>query len=144
MRRLHRYLVLSLAGSLVLGGAVSIGGCSSPTAPVSAPIVFQGEVVFEGAGFHILVLESAGTVQIELTSLTARLVASGSQLAIGLGLGRVSGDECSTTFNTTATEGNSFSFGLQEGQEYCVRVFDTGILPQDAVVAYTVTVIPAG
>jgi len=66
------------------------------------------------------------------------------QLAIGLGLGRPNEGGCATSFSTVAVEGSSFSFGLSGSEEFCVRIFDSGQLPEDAVVAYTVTISPAG
>ena len=139
---------MSRLGSLplIVAGLVA-AGCSSPTQPLADPIAFSGQLAFEGEQVHSLTLESAGVVQIRVAELRAQLVDvtdSVPVLTIGLGLGRPTEDGCATSFTGAASEGSVFPFGLAGDQEFCVRLFDSGRLREDAVVAYTITVTPAG
>ena len=121
-----------------------LAGCSgSSTEPIAVPLVFEGEVAFQGSEFHNFTVVSTGTVRVELVRLQEK-VADGAEplglsLSIGLGLGRPAADQCATRYSLQASEGELAVFGLT-GAEFCVLLFDAGSLLPDQVVEYTVSV----
>lgn len=115
----------------------------SSTDPIEVPLVFVGEVAFQSTEFHAFTVVSTGTIRIELVRLQEK-VAEGAEplgldLAVGLGVGRPSGEQCSTTFSVLATEGDLVVLGLP-GAEFCVSVFDNGSFLPGQVAEYTVSV----
>ena len=121
-----------------------MAGCSgSSTEPIEVPLVFEGEIAFQGRKFHNFTVVSTGTVRIELVRLQEK-VADGAEplglnLSIGLGLGRPTADQCPTRYSVQASEGELAVFELS-GAEFCVLLFDAGSLLPGQVVEYTVLV----
>lgn len=103
--------------------------------PLTGTVVFQDPNPTE----ERLVLSEFRIVRFDIVELRPRLIDAGITPAIGFGLGEPGEEECATTFRSTVRQGDMFSFGLEEG-EYCLLFFDSGNLPEDAVIDYTVTV----
>ncbi len=133
----HSIVLRLLAGSLLLA-------CSdSPTGPDAAPLVFQGTIIAQGSTTHSLMPSDYGGVRIQLDDLTPRLidVTTPTDLAVGFALGQPDGETCATTFQIAIVEGDVLSFSLGN-EEYCLLMFDSGLLPEDAIVDYTLVVTP--
>ncbi len=120
-----------------------MGSCSDGVAgPDVSPIVFRGTVVAGGLIRHDLDLKGYGGVRIELEEVTLRLVDgtggdSGEDVSLGFGLGNPEDDQCVTTFRSAMIEGGFLSLGLGNNV-YCLLMFDTGLLSDDASVDYVV------
>ncbi len=136
----QRNLHLTIAVALLL--AVAGCGDSSPVTPDKEPLIFSGQLASLTSESHTLRLERTGTVSIELTELRAIFVHVQdleTVLAIGVGVGLFNDEEvCIPTIRPTFTKGFSRSL-LITADLNCVSVFDNGTLPQEALVAYEVT-----
>ncbi len=123
--------------------AVLVMACDD-SGPVDDVFLFEGQVTYQGSQTHSLVSRDEGIARFEVLALTPRLldVTFGANIVVGLGVGRPNGGECATSFRANARAGTSFSIGLEEETEYCVRIFDPGTLPEDALIDYTVSVSP--
>lgn len=110
--------------------------------PVEDVFLFEGEVAYQGSQIHSLVTREEGIARFRVLSLTPRLyeVSSGTTITVGLAVGRPDGEDCAASFRANAVVGSVFSIGLEKETEYCVEIFDPGTLPEDALVAYTVSV----
>ena len=110
--------------------------------PVQDVFLFEGEVGYQSAQVHSLITQDEGIARFQVLELTPRLleIFPDSIITVGLALGRPSGDDCAATFRANAVVGSVFSIGLEKETEYCVEIFDPGTLPEDALVAYTVSV----
>ncbi len=127
----------------LLVGALLLTSCSdSPTGPDAGPLVFQGTVVALGSTSHNLTVTDYGGVRIQLDDLTPRLIeGTSTELSIGFGLGQLDGETCVTTFQVQMIEGDALVFSLGN-EQYCLLMYDSGLLPADAVVEYTLVVTP--
>jgi hypothetical protein len=126
---------------LVLAG---LSGCDgSSTDPIETPLIFEGEVAFQGTEFHTFTVINSGLLRIELPRLREKVVEGmeplGLDLTIGLGLGRPVEDECATRYSVRAREGDTLLLSLS-GAEFCVSIFDPGTLLADQVAEYTISV----
>lgn len=131
---------------LVVALAATLAACGddSPSTPGGEPLVFSGQLEQAGRVTHTLNLVREGMIRIELTELTPVLIElpPGGELGtlrIGIGLGDLTSGTCVRTFATGLSEGETLSVLLTDPAR-CLLVFDNGSLPEDAVVAYTVTV----
>ncbi len=134
--RRRRWLA-PLIACLLTTAACSDSPSELPTgvSPLTGTVVFQDPNPVE----ERLVLSDFRIVRFDIVELRPRLIDAGITPAIGFGLGEPGEEECETTFRSTIRQGDRFSFGLDEG-EYCLIFFDSGNLPEDAVIDYTVTV----
>ncbi|MCP4202792.1 MAG: hypothetical protein GY769_12770 [bacterium] len=125
---------------LALGALV---GCGSSTEPLETPLVFEGELAFQGSEFHNFTVVAEGTIRIEVVRLQQKAVEGegpvGFDLPVGVGLGRPAEDQCQARTSDRANEGDLLVFGLP-GAEFCVLVFDVGTLLPDQVVEYALSV----
>ena len=119
-----------------------LSACSS-SSPVSEPILFSGTVTYQGTQWHSLPLTRSGIVEINVLSLQPQLIDVTNvielNLFLGLGIGQPVGGLCPPTTRTTIREGDSVVYGLGV-KEYCISVFDTGALPEDATIRYTLEI----
>lgn len=129
---------------LALAACLLIFGCdgNSPANPEDA-LVFQGTVTSDGREQHFLTLPNSRIGRLVITELRARLIqvvpGFAPSITLGFSLGRPTPEgECAPTFSASVREGNLFVFGL-EAVDYCLAIFDTGALPDDALVDYTMT-----
>ena len=136
------------ARALLLTAAcvLALSGCSSPTDAISQTFVFEGAVTPDAEFFHPLGIESEGIIRIEVRTLRSEDPTRTSPAEVnpflGFGIGRPVEDRCSTTSEITIREGSTLVYGLNE-TEHCFRVFDTGILPEGAVMLYSLEVTPS-
>ena len=134
---------LALLLAALLTGTIA---CSdSPTAPIDEPLVFSGDLLYQGSVEHFFTLQHPGAIQIKVLDLVAKLVEidplNPLNLVVGLGLGRPDGSSCSTTSRTNVAKDSLLAFGLSAG-DYCIVLFDSGRLPEDAVIGYSVLIDP--
>lgn len=138
MSRIRRWLLPSL---LLLGMVLT--GCDDSSTEPSETLVFEGTVRTGGESFHALVLQKEGPIRITLARLRAVLVdisvLNPENLGISVGIGQEVEGECQENVQFTLQENGLLFFSLIP-QTYCLSVFDRGQLPEDATVAYTVTV----
>ena len=158
MRSLRR---LALLPALLLL-ALAAGGCNddspsespapTPTPPPRTTETFSGTFTQNGSASHEFTVAQAGDVELKLTAmapLATLAVGMGigrvdttntppSAIALILGLGRrdVAGGACEINTTAVLREGSVSSFGLRAG-EYCVVVFDNGLLPEESRLEYT-------
>ena len=122
------------------------GGCGSSTAPIMEAVVFQGEIGADGRVTHSLTLTDSGTLHIEFTRIDERpmegVEPADVDWALGIGVGRPVEAECNTTYSVSARAGELVVIGLNEA-DYCFAVFDTGFLPDETVLEYSLMVSPA-
>ena len=123
-----------------------LSGCDvSSTAPLAEPVFFDGEIAAGGRNSHTFTLVSTGTIRIQMLKLQEKPIEgiepSGLDLAVGLGLGRPTGDVCATRYSVLVDEGDIAVFGL-EGADFCIQVFDNGTIFGDVIAEYTVSISP--
>ena len=127
---------------LSLLALLSLAACSSGD-PVPESIFFSGTVTYQGNVWHSLPLTDSGIVEINVRTLQPALLdvtdVINLNLFVGLGLGQPAGDLCPATTRTTIREGDTVVYGLSI-KEYCVSIFDTGALPEDATIRYTLEI----
>lgn len=133
---------LLLAATCALG----LSGCSSPTDAISQMFVFEGAVTPDAEFFHPLIIENEGIIRIDVRTLRSEDPTRTSPVEVnpflGFGIGRPVEDGCRTTSEITIREGDQLVYGLNE-TEHCFRVFDTGILPEGAVILYSLEITPS-
>lgn len=129
---------LALFGTCVL----LLTSCDS-SSPVPESIFLTGEVSYQGSNWHSLALSDSGIVEIDVLALTPQLVDITNNpnlnLILGLGIGQPSENDCVPTTQTAVRAGSRVVYGLSD-KEYCILLYDTGGLPEDAVVRYTLEV----
>jgi hypothetical protein len=91
-----------------------------------------------GTSVHAFAVSATGTVTITLTSVSPL-----STMSLGVGVGTWDGSTCGTSFssNTDARTGATALTGTATKGDYCVRVYDSGNVPADWSVSYTVEVV---
>lgn len=119
-----------------------LSSCSS-SSPVPESIFLTGDVSYQGSNWHSLPLSNSGIVEIDVLALTPQLVditdLPSLNLFLGLGIGQPSGGDCTPTTQTAIQAGSRVVYGLS-AKEYCILLYDTGALPEDAIVRYTLEV----
>lgn len=136
MRRLSSAFLVTALGFL----AACDGGT---TDPVASPLVFEGELAAQGSESHTFTVLSGGLLQIDVPRLQEK-VGEGEEplglfVTVGLGVGRPLEGQCSTRYSVRANEGDRLVFSLS-GAEFCISIFDIGVLLTDQVIEYTVSV----
>jgi hypothetical protein len=129
----------------VLGALLTVGllaaGCSdSPTDP-DRELTFTGLMSRNAKIDHPLPMPHGGNLTVTLEDLTPRLIDTGvldpGRIFLLVGLGRPSSTgDCVATTTAGMVEGAVSSYGLRAG-DYCLTAFDTGALPEDATLSYT-------
>ncbi len=113
---------------------------SAPTTPTSAATsteAFSGTVPQLGSDPHPFTVTNAGTVTATLTS-----IAPLATMSIGVGIGNWDGTTCTTiTQNDNARAGTAALNGTMNPGNYCVRVYDSGNIPDGGSVTYSVQVV---
>jgi len=128
--------------ALLVACILLLPSCSSSN-PVDESIFLTGTVPYQGSNWHSLLLSDSGIVEIDVLTLTPQLVDITNilnlNLFLGLGIGQPSGGECVPTTQTAVQAGSRVVYGLSD-REYCILLFDSGALPEDAIVQYTLEV----
>jgi hypothetical protein len=131
--------------ALIVAAVLALAGCGSTTAtnptaasPATTTDTFSGSLVQGGSGINSFTVSATGTVTIELTSVTPL-----ATMSLGVGIGTWDGTTCGTSMsaNTDARSGATALTGTATAGNYCVRVYDSGNVPADWSVDYTVQVV---
>ena len=130
----------SIAAALLMLAA-GCGSSSSPTAPTPATTTdtFSGIVTHSATTGTPFTVGTTGTVTISLTS-----VAPLAQMSVGVGVGTLIGtDTCGVAIskNDNARAGATALTGTANAGSYCVLVYDSGNIPEDASVSFEVQVV---
>lgn len=125
--------------------AMSAAGCSSDDgtsstvtpSPTLTTETFTAALGPKGEIIHTFTVSTTGTVTVGLTS-----VGPLSTMGLGVGVGAWTGAACSTSIaqNESARAGTAAVTGTATAGNYCVRVFDSGNVPSDWSVNYSVYV----
>jgi len=138
MRQL-RALSLAAVLALALGACGTEGDSTTSTAPTPATTTqtFSGTIDQLGSAVHSFTVSATGTVTIGLTS-----VGPLATMALGVGMGAWDGVNCGTSIaqNENARAGSAALTGTATAGNYCVRVYDSGNIPEGWSVSYTVQV----
>ena len=117
-------------------------GCGGDD-PVPESIFFSGTVTYQGTAWHSLPITDSGIVEINVRTLQPTLIDITNvidlDLFIGLGIGQPADELCPPSTRATIREGDSLVYGLGV-KEYCLSLFDTGALPEDATIRYTLEI----
>jgi hypothetical protein len=124
--------------------AIALVGCggetSSPTAasPATTTETFSATVAQGGSAVHAFSVSAMGTVTIRLASVSPL-----STMSLGVAIGTWDGTTCGSSLssNTDARSGATALTGTAATGSYCVRVYDSGNVPTDWTVEYTVEVV---
>jgi hypothetical protein len=144
MRRIVLRGVFPVVLTLVL--AVALGACDSstgttttPTTPTTASTTetFSDTIKHGGSKSHPFAQTAAGTITISLTSVSPL-----STMALGVAIGTWGDPNCAAvTKNENARAGLAAISGSAAAGNYCVLVYDSGNVPSDWTVTYTVQVV---
>lgn len=133
----------AVARSALALAALLFTACDD-SGPVDDVFLFEGQVTYQGESIHSLVTREEGIATLQMVDLRPVLIDAvfSSSIVVGLGFGQPTADGCQASFRTNARVGSVFSIGLEAETEYCLRVFDAGSLPEDALIQYTLSVSP--
>jgi hypothetical protein len=131
-------------GVLIAALSVLTGACTETTdstlttpTPATTTDTYSGTFAQLGAAVHPFTVTTTGTVTISLTD-----VAPLATMSIGVGIGTWDGTTCtSVSKNDNARAGSTALSGTVATGSYCVRVYDSGNIPDGASVTYTVQVV---
>ena len=140
-RLIRGALLLSLTAGLALALGACGGSSTIPTLPTTTPTyttdTFSSTLVQLGAVVHPFTVATSGAVSITLTS-----VAPLATMALGVGIGTWDGTSCSTiTVNDNSKMNVAALSGTAAAGSYCIRVYDSGNIPDGGTVNYTVQVV---
>jgi hypothetical protein len=139
---MHHFTRLSIPFALFLfSAACASDTTSSTTAPtaVTTTETFSGTVGQLATTGNPFVVSTNGPVTIGLTS-----VAPLATMAMGVGVATWDGAACGTTpisKNDNARSGTTALSGTATAGNYCVTVYDSGNVPADWTVSFSVQVV---
>jgi hypothetical protein len=133
--------VLPALVAVLLATATGCGSdTTSPTAasPATTTDTFKGTIAQSGTATNSFTVSATGTVTISLTAVSPL-----ATMSLGVGIGTWDGTTCGTSMssNTDARAGKTALAGTANAGNYCVRVYDSGNVPADWSVDYTVEVV---
>jgi hypothetical protein len=135
----------ALLGVVVAATAVALSGCdssatTSPTSPSASTTTesFSGSLAQSGSAAHSFTVAAKGTVTVSLTAVSPL-----TTMSLGVALGTWDGTTCGTSVaeNKDARSGSTALTGTAATGNYCVRVFDSGNIPSDWSVSYSIDVV---
>jgi hypothetical protein len=137
----YRSFMLAVAVAAALGSAACGDDETTTTTSPSPPTktdTFTGSLVQSGTTGHPFSVSTTGNVKVTLTA-----VAPLTTMSLGLRLSTWDGTNCNTTIaeNGNARAGTAALSGTANAGNYCVRVYDSGNVPADWTVDYTVEVV---
>jgi hypothetical protein len=130
--------------SLIIGFAVLAGACAdntvtTPTAPTTTVTTdtFSGTFDRQGMSVNPFTVGSTGTVTISLIDVEPL-----TNMALGVAIGTWDGTNCNelTPKNDNVRTGSVALNGIAGSGSYCVKVYDSGNVPPNFAVIYTVQV----
>jgi len=123
--------------------AAAVAGCKDPYAPLTpTPATktetFSGTFAQGGSVVHSFAVSAYGPVTITMTS-----VAPLATMGLGVSLALWNGASCGAALiaNANAKAGVEALSGTVQSTNYCIVVYDSGNLPTDWTVTYTVQVL---
>jgi hypothetical protein len=137
-------LRLAMVSASIVAASLSTASCggttTSPTtaSPVTTTDTFTGTFVQGGSAINPFAVSTTGGVTITLTT-----VAPLSSMSLGVAVAIWDGTTCGSpiSVNTDARAGAIALTGNAAAGNYCVRVYDSGNVPADTSVNYTVQVV---
>jgi hypothetical protein len=140
-----RLPVLVLLGGVLIAAVTLLSAACGETAdavlttptPVTTTETYSGTLPQLGSAVHPFTVTATGTATIGLTE-----VGPLATMAIGVNIGTWDGTNCtSMTKNDNARAGSTALTGSVVTGSYCVRVYDSGNIPADTSVSYTLQVV---
>ncbi len=126
---------------LLLLALLALPGCSDSSTEPDTTLRFRGALTRNARVEHALSMPHGGNLTLTLEDLNIRLLDVGvlhpSLVRVLVGLGRpAEGGACDVSTTTVMVERSVSSFGLRAG-DYCLAVFDNGLLPEESSIEYT-------
>ena len=125
--------------------ALTLGACHNTTSTGTTPSTgtqktetFTGSIVYQGSMVHPFVIAATGPISITLTDVQPL-----TTMAIGVSIATWDGTLCGTaiTKNDNARSGVTALSGTTTAGNYCVKVYDSGNLPTNWTVSYTIQAV---
>jgi hypothetical protein len=137
-------LLRAIVPSIIILASAALAGCGSDSSSTTTPSTvtttdtFSTTIAQSGQGIHTFTVSTKGTVTLALTAVSPL-----STMALGVGLGSWDGTNCGASFalNKDARSGSTALTGTAAQGNYCVRVYDSGNIPTDYSVTYTIQVV---
>jgi hypothetical protein len=137
-------LLRALLPSMALLATVALAGCKSDSTTTTSPSVvtttdtFTQTIAQSGEAVHTFTVSAKGSVTVALTAVSPL-----TTMALGVGMGSWDGTTCGTSFatNKDSRAGATALTGTAAQGNYCVRVYDSGNVPVDWSVSYTLQVV---
>jgi hypothetical protein len=137
-------LLRAIVPSAIIFASVVLAGCGSDSTSTTTPSTvtttdsFSATIGQSGEAVQAFTVSAKGTVTVALTA-----VAPLSTMSLGVGLGAWDGTNCGTSFatNKDARAGSTALTGTAAQGSYCIRVYDSGNVPTDYSVTYTIQVV---
>ena len=129
----------ALAAVLACAACGASNTPTSPSAPANTTDTFNSSIGQQGSVTHTFNVAATGNVTITLTSVSPL-----ATMSIGVGMMTSDGTNCITTLtqNDNARANNTVALqGTAVKGNYCIRVYDSGNVPESTTVTYTVTVL---
>lgn len=133
------FVVLVAALASAAGACDSTSGTTVPSpSPATTTETFTGTIGQFGEMIHPFSVATAGSTTIGLTSVEPL-----STMALGVAVGSWDGTTCGTAIaqNANARASATALTGTAAVGNYCVRVYDSGNVPESWAVNYSVEVI---
>ncbi len=130
---MFRACLLGLLGGVVItASACGSNVSTSPTVePASTTEVWSSTLAVGAARFYSFTVPLAGTVSVQMKSLTQAGVTSTEQITLGLGAPR--GTDCGVAGSVVASASDTVLLsGPQKAGVYCVRIWDNAQLSKTA------------
>lgn len=132
-------LVLVVFSAVAFASGCSLAAPSAPSTstPNRTTESFEGSFTYQNSKSHAFTVTEPGLVEVNLTS-----VGPLTTMAIGVAVGTWANDTCTNLNirNTAARTGSAALSGTAAAGSYCVNLFDSGNLPSNWTVTYTVSV----
>jgi hypothetical protein len=130
--------VLPLLMAWIGAACASSAAATSPTPPTTTTESFSGEFNQLSSAFHTFTVSATGDVTITLTS-----VGPLSTMALGVSIEGWNGTSCTGAIakNDNARSGAGALTGTAVAGNYCVKVYDSGNVPESSSVTYTIDVV---
>lgn len=138
---MKRFLILFLVTALFLPACTSSStSTTSPTttnAAASVTDTFSGTIAQTANATFPFTVTATGTVQVTLTSVSPL-----ATMALGVAVMSYDGTSCGTSLasNDNARTGATALTGIVSANSYCVKVYDSGNIPDSSSATYTVQV----
>ena len=126
---------------LLLLALLALPGCSDSSTEPDTTLRLRGSLTRSARVEHAVSMPHGGNLTLTLEDLNIRLLDVGAlnpalvRVLVGLGRPDAAG-ACDVSTTSAMVERSVSSFGLRAG-EYCLAVFDNGLLPEESLIEYT-------